>query len=533
MKKILSLIIASLCLLGLCSNYAFAANPYEDLEDTACSVAGFEDDAICERQGGNEESEAMGKVGTTLNVIYGLVGVIAVVFVVIGGFKFTTSQGDPGRVQQAKNTIMFSLIGLVVVIGAFAITSFVINAFGGAGGGSGGSDGVVASLEITSGDSLEVGKTLQIKIKFTPDYLADKSLTFKSSNTGVATINETGLITAVSEGKTKITATAKGGANASITIKVTGPKTVKGIKLDSYSITLKPEESKTIKATIVPETASEAKITWKIGDSSIATIDQNGKVTGVKEGQTLASATAGDVTVNATVKVSKSAGTGEDPGPTQPPAGGTEKYDAVFEKRTYDTMDYWFNVPEGATDNMALVVFLHGDGEMGNVNAVKNLKPTQYIHTSKDFIGIAPVGKRNSSGVGDWSSSKVQERVKGLIDQVVKDYKINTSRIYIWGFSRGAIGTWEMVSRYGSFFKAAVPVSCCGTVKTENYKSTKVYALAGSKESNYVSCMQSKVNAINSAGGSAQFKAVQGQSHSTITANFPYDEVIRDWLLKQ
>jgi hypothetical protein len=126
MKKVLSLIIASLCLLGLCSNYAFAANPYEDLEDTACSVAGFEDDAICERQGGNEESEAMGRVGTTLNVIYGLVGVIAVVFVVIGGFKFTTSQGDPGRVQQAKNTIMFSLIGLVVVIGAFAITSFVL-----------------------------------------------------------------------------------------------------------------------------------------------------------------------------------------------------------------------------------------------------------------------------------------------------------------------------------------------------------------------------------------------------------------------
>jgi hypothetical protein len=45
--------------------------------------------------------------------------------------------------------------------------------------------------------------------------------------------------------------------------------------------------------------------------------------------------------------------------------------------------------------------------------------------------------------------------------------------------------------------------------------------------------MQSNVNKINNAGGSAQFKAVDGQSHGTITAHFPYDEVITNWLLKQ
>ena len=90
MKKALSLIIASVCLVGICSNYAFAANPYEDVEDTACSVAGFDDPTICERTGGNEESEAQAKVGSTLNVIYGLIGIIAVVFIIIGGVKFST-----------------------------------------------------------------------------------------------------------------------------------------------------------------------------------------------------------------------------------------------------------------------------------------------------------------------------------------------------------------------------------------------------------------------------------------------------------
>ena len=63
--------------------------------------------------------------------MYGLVGIIAVIFVVIGGFKYTTSQGDPGRVQQAKNTIMYALIGLAVTLLAFAITQFVLNALGG------------------------------------------------------------------------------------------------------------------------------------------------------------------------------------------------------------------------------------------------------------------------------------------------------------------------------------------------------------------------------------------------------------------
>lgn len=76
------------------------------------------------------EADAKVKVGNILNVVYGLIGVVAVVFVIIGGFKYMTSQGEPGRVQQAKNTILYALIGLIITVSAFAITAFILQALG-------------------------------------------------------------------------------------------------------------------------------------------------------------------------------------------------------------------------------------------------------------------------------------------------------------------------------------------------------------------------------------------------------------------
>lgn len=110
----------------------FAVPAFAEVGTEACEgYSGDFKEELC--GGGNKGGEAklMGSVGGVLNVIYGLVGIISVVFVIVGGFKFTTSQGDPGKVAQAKNTIMFSLIGLVVTLGAFAITSFVLKALGG------------------------------------------------------------------------------------------------------------------------------------------------------------------------------------------------------------------------------------------------------------------------------------------------------------------------------------------------------------------------------------------------------------------
>ncbi len=66
-------------------------------------------------------------VKNLLNTTFGIVGVIAVIMMIIGGFYYMTSQGSPDKVQKGKNTILYGLIGMVIVLSAFAIVNFVLD----------------------------------------------------------------------------------------------------------------------------------------------------------------------------------------------------------------------------------------------------------------------------------------------------------------------------------------------------------------------------------------------------------------------
>ena len=61
-----------------------------------------------------------------INLAIGVIGFIAVVVIIYGGFMYTTSAGDSNKVTKAKNAIMYGIIGLVVAMLAFAIVNFVI-----------------------------------------------------------------------------------------------------------------------------------------------------------------------------------------------------------------------------------------------------------------------------------------------------------------------------------------------------------------------------------------------------------------------
>ena len=533
MKKLLLIIIASFYLLGAFSGTVFAAtNIYESGYEDPCEQAGFDDPQLCGYKNTNEEAMAKEKVGKILNVVYGLIGIVAVIFVIIGGFKYMTSQGEPGRVQQAKNTILFSLIGLVITLSAFAITAFILDALGSDNSGTTagvGSDDEVTSLTITSGKTVMEGNTLQIMVDIAPDYAKDKSLTFKSSKPTVATISDTGLLYAKKAGTTTVTATASNGVKTSVTITVTAKPSPTGkttISVKPTSLTLEPGKTSSIEATITPTDACK-EINWMSSDAETVSVTNKGIVKAIKEGSATITASCEGLSAKATVTVKKS----------------SVSYDAVWEKRHYTNSngrgyDYWLNVPEGATSNMALVLFLHGDGEKNSATKVANTAFVKNLHADKGYIGIAPICTRCGEGDNDdWASTKSMTALKGLVDTIISEYKIDTNRVYIWGFSRGSIGTWEMVKRYGSFFRAAVPVSTCGRKTTfdasdgAKFKGTKTYAVVGSAED--TSCMQRRVNYINNAGGSAKIKILSGVNHEKMTNSFPYTEIIDNWLLKQ
>ena len=74
----------------------------------------------------NADANLMNKVFVIINVILGVISFVAVVFIIIGGVQYMTSQGDPGKIAKAKNAIMYSVIGLVVALLSFAIINFIL-----------------------------------------------------------------------------------------------------------------------------------------------------------------------------------------------------------------------------------------------------------------------------------------------------------------------------------------------------------------------------------------------------------------------
>ena len=65
-------------------------------------------------------------VTTILNIVFGIFGAVALLFIVIGGFRYVISSGDPKNTAKAKNTIIYAVVGLVVALGAEAIVNFIV-----------------------------------------------------------------------------------------------------------------------------------------------------------------------------------------------------------------------------------------------------------------------------------------------------------------------------------------------------------------------------------------------------------------------
>jgi hypothetical protein len=67
-----------------------------------------------------------GTLTTILNIVFGVVGGLSLLFVVIGGFRYIISSGDPQNTVRARNTIIYAVVGLVVTLIAAGIVNFVV-----------------------------------------------------------------------------------------------------------------------------------------------------------------------------------------------------------------------------------------------------------------------------------------------------------------------------------------------------------------------------------------------------------------------
>ena len=145
---------------------------------------------------------------------------------------------------------------------------------------------------------IEKGKTLTLKATITPSDLPDKSVTWKSSNTKVATVTSAGKVKGVKAGTATITCTSKA-TGAKATCKVT----VGYVKLDKTEAVINKGKTMTLKATVYPSTLTDRSVTWKSSNTKVATVTSKGKVKGVKPGTATITCTSNATGLKTTCKV--------------------------------------------------------------------------------------------------------------------------------------------------------------------------------------------------------------------------------------
>ena len=133
-------------------------------------------------------------------------------------------------------------------------------------------------------NTINKNETAKLKIEILPEEAKEQKITFSSSNPNIISVDQSGNIFGVSSGEATITAIAENGVKGSITLKVYSK--VEEIKLDIENLTLQEGESYNLKATIYPEDATNKNITFDSENNDIATVNQSGKITAIKEGTT-------------------------------------------------------------------------------------------------------------------------------------------------------------------------------------------------------------------------------------------------------
>ncbi|MFR7987514.1 MAG: Ig-like domain-containing protein [Anaerotignum lactatifermentans] len=194
--------------------------------------------------------------------------------------------------------------------------------------------------------ALEVGKTGTLEAKVEPSDATNKNVTWSSSNSEVATVDN-GVVTAVSAGEAIITVTTEDGAKtATCKVTVNAPQTVPvtGVTLDKAELTLEKGSTGTLEAKVEPSDATNKNVTWSSSNSEVATVD-NGVVTAVSAGEAIITVTTEDGAKTATCKVTVNAPQ------TVPVTGVTlDKAELTLEEGSTGTLKATV-APQNATNN--------------------------------------------------------------------------------------------------------------------------------------------------------------------------------------
>lgn len=188
--------------------------------------------------------------------------------------------------------------GLVKAVGAGTAT---ITCTAADGGGASAVSKITVTQPVTSitlntySIKWNIGKSGHFYPTVSPSNATNKNVTWKSSNTAVATVASDGLLTAVGAGTATITCTAADGSGVKATCAVTVlPQPVTSIKLNTTSISWEVGRSGSFTATVSPSNATNKNVTWKSSNTAVATVSSAGLLKAVGAGTATITCTAAD-----------------------------------------------------------------------------------------------------------------------------------------------------------------------------------------------------------------------------------------------
>ena len=176
MKKIL---ITFGLIIAIIGSFITAAGIYENkaYADSAADLIKQGADST-----GQQDSRSAGDIAKdVVNIMFFIVGVMAVIMIIWGGIRYVLSAGNSAALTSAKNTIMYAVIGLIVAILAYTIVNFVINTVSG-NGGSSSSNSSNSSDNSNSSNSNSSSKNSNSSNKSNSNSSSNKSTNSNNSN---------------------------------------------------------------------------------------------------------------------------------------------------------------------------------------------------------------------------------------------------------------------------------------------------------------------------------------------------------------
>ena len=173
-----------------------------------------------------------------------------------------------------------------------------------------------------------------------------------------------------------------------------------------------------------------------------------------------------------------------------------------------------------------LILFLHGAGESGDdLSKVKIHGPPKIVETKTNFpfIVVSP----QSPGRG-WNP----DTLKGLLDDVLANYRVDRDRVYLTGLSMGGYGTWSLAAAYPGSFAAIAPI--CGGGNPADAKKIKdlpIWVFHGAKdEAVPLRRSEEMVDALKEVGADVKFTVYPDAGHDSWTETYDNPELYK-WFM--